>query len=295
MVIFDPKGGATFDMTVRYRTRCSDILVFAPLDQESACINILDTVHTFRDAQAVAKSHIAPGQMVRETATSLHFRELAGVLLQGGILHVLDTSRRKSMAGVLDFFTVTHEKLEDCLEDMISAKHSDPELHKLIVSMAREIQKVKDRELSGVWTTMMRGLHLYRDPNVARHTDTSDLDLDAVQYGPRPVTLYLVAPSPEELKQYHPLYRVVLDTLFRRLSLHPEESYKTDGRRVLVLANEFPAYGYMPRLEDGAATLRGYGIKLCLIAQDLEQFWNTYGKDTALWGNLHMKLFQPPQ
>jgi type IV secretion system protein VirD4 len=291
MLIFDPKGGATYRMTVQHRQRCSDVVVFAPLDEESACINVLETVHDFRDAQAIALSHLAPEQMVRETATSLHFRELAAVLLEGGILHVLDTSARRSMPGVLDFFTVTHDMLEDCLEAMITTTHSDPALHTLIASMAREIQKVKDRELSGVWTTMMRGLHLYRDPRVARHTETSAVDLDTLQYGARPVTLYLVAPSPEELKQYHPLYRVVIDTLFRQLTRHPEQAY---DRRLLVLANEFPAYGYMPRIADGAATLRGYGVKLCLIAQDLEQFWSTYGKETPLWGNLQIKVFHTP-
>lgn len=291
MLIFDPKGGATYRMTVQYRQACSEVVMFAPLHPHSICLNVLETVQGFRDAQAIALGHMAPAQMVRETATSLHFRELAAVLLAGGILHVLDTSRRRSMPGVLDFFTVAHEKLETCLDEMIQTTHSTPELHQLIASMAREIQKVKDRELSGVWTTMLRGLHLYRDPAVARHTDTSDLDLDALQYGPRPITLYLVAPSPEELRQYHPLYRVVIDTLFRQLTLHPEGTYP---RRLLVLANEFPVYGYMPRIADGAATLRGYGIKLCLIAQDLEQFWNTYGKDTALWGNLQTKVFHTP-
>ena len=97
---------------------------------------------------------------------------------------------------------------------------------------------------------------------------------------------------PRSCRQYHPLYRVVIDTLFRQLTLHPEGAYT---RRLVVLANEFPAFGYMPRIDDGAATLRGYGIKLCLIAQDLEQFWNTYGKDTALWGNLHIKVFHTPE
>jgi type IV secretion system protein VirD4 len=288
MVITDPKGGVTSQHTDAYRRSMSDVRVFAPLDAISERINILDTVDDFRSARAVANSLLAPAQMVRETPTSLHFRELAEVLLTGGMLHVLDTSARRSLAGVMEFFTITHETLEACLQDMIDTPHSDPDLHQLIASMAREIQKIKDRELSGVWTTTMRALHLFRDETLARNTDTSTVDLNDLQFGRRPMTLYLVSPSPEALAEYHPVYRVVLETIFRQLTSHPTGSYR---HRLLCSLNEFPAYGYMPRVEAGAATLREYGIRLFLIAQDLEQLWNVYGKGTPLWGNLHTKLF----
>jgi len=296
MLITDPKGGTTFNMTACYRGTISNLVVFAPLDEVSTKINVLDmirkgTTYAFRDAQAIAKSHCAPHQMVRETPTSLHFRELAEVLLAAGFLYTVSTSTRPSPAGTLEFFTVQYDSLEKCLAELIKSPHLAGEEQTLVSSMAREISQVKDRELSGVWTTMMRGLHLYREPTVARNTDTSDIDLNALQYGARPITMYLVAPSPEELQDYHPLYRVVVETLLRQLTMHPVQTYQ---HRLLILANEFPAYGYMPRIESGAATLREYGIKLCLIAQDLEQFWNTYGKDTALWGNLQTKVFHTP-
>lgn len=296
LLITDPKGGTTFNMTVRYRETCSDIVVFAPLEAISTHINVLDTIrkgttYAFRDARAIAKSLIAPEQMVRETPTSLHFRELATVLLAGSILYTVYTSRRPSLAGVLAFLTVEQASLSDCLDVLIKSPHLTGEEKALVSSMGNEIAQVKDRELSGVWTTTMRGLHLYREPTVARNTDTSDIDLNALQDGARPMTMYLVAPSPEELQDYHPLYRVVVETILRRLTLHPPGQPR---HRLLILANEFPAYGYMPRIESGAATLREYGIKLCLIAQDLEQFWNTYGKDTALWGNLQTKVFHTP-
>jgi type IV secretion system protein VirD4 len=289
MVITDPKDGQTWKQTVRYRASLSEVAAFAPLSASSDVrLNVLDTVHSFRDAQAIAQSLLAPEQMVKETPTSLHFRELAIVLLTAGILHVLDTALRRSLAGVMAFFTIAHDTLEDSLKAMIETPHSTPELHQLMVSMAREIEKIKDRELSGVWTTTMRALHLYREPNVARNTDTSTIDLDALQFGDRPMTLYLISPSPEELREFHPVYRVVLETLLRQCTTHPPNTYR---HRLLCCFNEFPAYGYLPRVDAGAATLREYGIRLFLIAQDLEQFWNVYGRGTQMWGNMRTKIF----
>jgi type IV secretion system protein VirD4 len=296
LLITDPKGGTTFEKTVRYRESFSDVVVLAPMAPTSTPVNVLDTIRqgstfAFRDAQAIAKSLTAPEQMVRETPTSLHFRELATVLLTGAILHTVHTATRPSLAGVLEFLTVQHDTLEKSLTMLIKSPYLTGETRTLVTSMAREIAQVKDRELSGVWTTTMRGLHLYRDPTVAKNTDTSGIDLNDLQYGTRPMTCYLVAPSPEELQDYHPLYRVIFDTILRQLTQH---DVGTHPRRLLICANEFPAFGYMPRIEQGAATVREYGIKLCLIVQDLEQFWNTYGKDTALWGNLQTKVFHTP-
>jgi type IV secretion system protein VirD4 len=288
MLIADPKGGVTLRQTERFRRGMSAVKVFAPLDRFSERINILDTVTDFRSARAVANSLLAPAQMVRETPTSLHFRELAEVLLTGGILHILHAYPRKSLAGVMEFFTVRHETLEACLEEMIDTPHPDPALHQLIGSMAREIQKIKDRELSGVWTTTMRALHLFRDETLAHNTDTSTIDLDALQFDEQPMTLYLVSPSPEALAEFHPVYRVVLETIFRLCTSHPPGTYR---HRLLCSLNEFQAYGYMPRVDAGAATLREYGIRLFLIGQDLEQLWNTYGKGTQIWGNIRTKMF----
>jgi type IV secretion system protein VirD4 len=284
MVISDPKD-VTRRQTEDYRAQVSDIVVFAPFSDESVDINVLDTIDDFRSLQAVTRSLMAPTEMVKETAVSLHFRDLAATLLGAGILHVIDTSPRKSLPGVLDFFTTTHERLEDCLEAMVDTPHSDPELHRLIVSMGREIQQVKDRELSGVWSTAMRTLHLYRDPEIVRHTERSTVDLRTLQYGERPVTLYLVSPTPDDLAAYHPIYRSVLGVIFRYSAA---TRYR---RRLLCVLNEFPAHGFMPEVDSGSATLRESGVRLFLVCQDLEQLWNVYGKGTQMWGNLHTKIF----
>jgi type IV secretion system protein VirD4 len=189
-------------------------------------INILDTVRVrtpkeFGDAQLIAQSLVAPEKMARESQTSLHFRELAALLLTAAILHVLYTSERKSLAGVWQFLTQQHDNLGAVLKTMTSTRHMSQGIHASIASMTRAIKNITgDRELSSVWSTAIRPLVLYNDPLVAASTDVSDFQLEDLQYGERSVSLYLIAPSPMELERLHPLYRVILDVAMQRLMEH---------------------------------------------------------------------------
>ena len=65
-------------------------------------------------------------------------------------------------------------------------------------------------------------------------------------------------------------------------------------RRLLVCAEELPAYGYMHSLNKGASDMAGYGIKGFYVVQDLDQFEDTYGTKNTIWGNTETKIFHAP-
>ena len=91
---------------------------------------------------------------------------------------------------------------------MAQTAHTASGVHQAIASMTTAISNISgDRELSSVWTTAIRPLVLYSDPLIAASTDTSTVNLDALQYAPEPLSLYLIAPSPMDLERLHPLYR----------------------------------------------------------------------------------------
>jgi type IV secretion system protein VirD4 len=300
LVMFDPKDGENYDISGRWRRGPGGkhpVYAFAPCQEVSARVNVLDTVRLrtrreFADAQVIAQSLVAPEKMVRESQTSLHFRELAGMLLTAAILHVLYTSNRKSLAGVWEFLTVRQNSLNDALKAMSSTRHLSQGVHSAIASLTRAIKNITgDRELSSVWSTAIRPLVLYNDPLIAAATDASDFDLNDLQYGPRPASLYLIAPSTRELERLHPLYRVVLDVLLKQLMEHKVRTWR---HRLLVCADELPAYGYTHAVEKGIAEAAGYGIKAFLVCQDLEQLWDVYGAHSAIWGNCKTKIFFAP-
>jgi type IV secretory pathway TraG/TraD family ATPase VirD4 len=273
------------------------LYAFTPRRPPQTRINVLDTVRLktskeFGDAQLIAQSLVAPEKMARESQTGLHFRELAALLLTATILHVLYTSRRKSLAGVWQFMTQQHDSLGAVLKTMASARHLSQGVHEAIASMTTAIKNITgDRELSSVWTTTIRPLVLYSDPLVAASTDASDFDLDELQYGPQPVSLYLIAPSPMELERLHPLYRVILDVAMQRLMEH---KVRTWSHRLLGVLDEIAWFGYTRAIDKGIAVKAGYGMKDLLVAQDFESLFDVYGPHTAIWGNARVKCFFAP-
>jgi type IV secretion system protein VirD4 len=297
VVVTDPKDGENYDVTAAWRQGLGPVYAFTPRRNPQTRINVLDTVRLqtskeFGDAQLIAQSLVAPEKLARESQTSLHFRELAALLLTATILHVLYTSPRKSLAGVWHFLTQQHTSLGAALKTMASARHLSHGVHEAIASMTTAIKNITgDRELSSVWTTAIRPLVLYSDPLVAASTDASDVDLDALQYGPAPVSLYLIAPSPMELERLHPLYRVVLDVAMHRLMEHKVRTWK---HRLLGVLDEIAWFGYTRAIDKGIAVKAGYGMKDLLVAQDFESLFDVYGPHTAIWGNCRVKIFFAP-
>jgi type IV secretion system protein VirD4 len=296
-LILDPKDGENYDVTAGWRRGLGPVHAFTPRREPHTRINILDTVRVrtpkeFGDAQLIAQSLVAPEKMARESQTSLHFRELAALLLTAAILHVRYTGQRQSLAGVWQFLTQQHDTLGVALKTMASSRHLSQGIHESIASMTRAIKNITgDRELSSVWTTAIRPLVLYSDPLVAASTDASDVDLNDLQYSDTPASLYLIAPSPMELERLHPLYRVILDVAMQRLMEHKVRTWQ---HRLLSVLDEVCWFGYTRAIDKGIAVKAGYGMKDLLVAQDFESLFDVYGQHTAIWGNCKVKVFFAP-
>jgi len=175
---------------------------------------------------------------------------------------------------------------------MVRTPHTSKGVHTAVLSFTRAIQNITgDRELSSVWTTAIRPLALYEDPMIAQSTNTSTIRLEDLQYGDRPLSLYLIAPSPMHLQRLHPLFRVIVEMAMLRLMDHPVRTWR---HRLLLCADELPQFGYARAVETGIAIMRGYGMKALLVTQDLPQLEETYGDNTAIWGNTDVKIFHAP-
>ena len=145
-----------------------------------------------------------------------------------------------------------------------------PLVHPVVASAAREVLNKSENERSGVLSTAMSFLGLYRDPTVAAVTSACDWRIaDLVDAG-RPVSLYLVVP-PSDISRTKPLIRLVLNQIGRRLTEKLEEQ-GTGARRhqLLMMLDEFPALGRLDFFETALAFMAGYGVRAFLIAQSLE-------------------------
>jgi len=305
-LIGDPKNGENYHASAAYRQQFGRVEAFAPYGPPQCCLNVEDTIRwgdprEFDDALTIGQSLTAPRKMARESEVSLHFRELAAMLLAAVQLHVGYTSAERSLSAVWRFLTQRKatkrgQNLLETLDLMSKTAHVPQGVHMAIATITNAIETISgDRELGSIWSTAIRPLILYNSPYVTASTETSTLDLRDLQYGPEPVSLYLLAPSPAAVKRLYPVYRVILDVALTRLMERAGQETPGDyTHRLLLTLDEFPTYGFIPTIDAEVATMAGYGIKGWFLAQDIPQLDETYGEDAPLWGNTDCKIFHAP-
>ncbi|MFF6656538.1 conjugal transfer protein TraG [Pseudomonas aeruginosa] len=290
VVVHDIKG-ENWSLTAGWRSRFSHCLLFNPTDSHSAAYNPLLEVrrgeHEVRDVQNVADILVDPdGALERRN----HWEKTSHALLVGAILHVLYAGEDKTLRGVANFLSDPACPFEATLHRMMTTKHLGDAPHPVVASAAREVLNKSDNERSGVLSTAMSFLGLYRDPTVAEVTSRCDWRIADLISAEHPVSLYLVVP-PSDISRTKPLIRLLLNQIGRRLT---ESLDGSDGiarrHKLLLMLDEFPALGRLDFFESALAFMAGYGIRSFLIAQSLNQIDKAYGQNHSILDNCHVRV-----
>ncbi|MCO5158273.1 MAG: conjugal transfer protein TraG [Aquamicrobium sp.] len=287
-IVHDIKG-ENWRLTAGFRARHGRVLLFDPTNVASAAYNPLLEVRRgeweVRDVQNISDVLVDPEGSLEKRS---HWEKTSHSLLVGAILHVLYAEKDKTLAGVAAFLSDPRRTIEATLDAMMATRHlGEAGPHPVVASSARELLNKSDNERSGVLSTAMSFLGLYRDPVVAAVTSRCDWRIADLIADPKPSTLYLVVP-PSDISRTKPLIRLVLNQIGRRLT---EDLHAKDRRhRVLLLLDEFPALGRLDFFESSLAFLAGYGIKSFLIAQSLNQIEKAYGQNNAILDNCHVRV-----
>jgi type IV secretion system protein VirD4 len=297
-VIHDLKG-ENWALTAGWRARFSDCLRFDPVSPQSVRFNpLLEVrrgVNEVRDVQNIADILVDP-EGARERRD--HWEKTAHALLVGAILHVLYAEEEKTLARVAHFLADPARSIRRTLWVMLTTNHIGsedmPRAHPVIASVARELLNKAENERSGVVSTAMSFLGLYRDPIIAATTAMSDFRIAELMGGPRPISLYLAVP-PSDLSRTRPLIRMLLNQIGRRLTeRHDLAKHKDERARLLLMLDEFPALGRLDFFESALAFLAGYGIRAFLVAQSLNQIDKVYGPNNAILDNCHVRVAFAP-
>ena len=286
-VVHDIKG-ENWTQTAGWRARFGRVLLFDPTDPASAAYNPLLEVrkgdNEVRDVQNIADILVDPeGALERRN----HWEKTSHALLVGAILHVLYAEADKTLAGVANLLSDPKRPIETTLRAMLTTPHLGETPHPVVASAARELLNKSDNERSGVLSTAMSFLGLYRDPVVARVTGQCDWRIADLVEGPAPTTLYLVVP-PSDISRTKPLIRLVLNQIGRRLTEDLDATARR--RRLLLMLDELPALGRLDFFESTLAFMAGYGVKAFLIAQSLNQIERAYGQNNSILDNCHVRI-----
>jgi len=278
-VIHDIKG-ENWKLTASWRSKFSHVLMFAPTNPNSQRYNpLLNIADILVDPE---------GSLERRT----HWEKTGHALLVGVILHVLYAEKDKTLAGCAAFLSNPQRSFESTLSRMMSANHlgtkSSPQTHPVVAQAARELLNKSENERSGVLSTAMSFLGLYRDPVVSTATATSDWRIADLIDGESPCSLFLIVP-PSDISRTKPLVRLTLNQIGRRLTEElPTKSQKRHD--VLMMLDEFPALGRLDFFESALAFMAGYGIRAYLIAQSLNQIEKAYGPNNSILDNCHVRI-----
>ena len=295
-VIHDIKG-ENWQLTSGWRSTFSHCLLFDPTNPASAKYNPLLEVrmgrNEVRDVQNIADILVDPeGALERRS----HWEKTGHALLVGAILHVLYAEEEKTLSRVASFLSDPARSFETTLREMMSTDHlgcgdaATPKVHPVVAQAARELLNKSDNERSGVLSTAMSFLGLYRDPTVAEVTSSCDWRIDDLVSADKPVSLYLVVP-PSDISRTKPLIRLVLNQIGRRLTEKLDGEIDGNARRqVLLMLDEFPALGRLDFFESALAFMAGYGLRAFLIAQSLNQIEKAYGPNNSILDNCHVRI-----
>ena len=228
-IVHDIKG-ENWSLTAGWRARFGRVLLFDPTNVLSAAYNPLLEVRRgeweVRDVQNIADVLVDPeGALERRN----HWEKTSHSLLVGAILHVLYAEADKTLAGVANFLSDPRRPIETTLrrDDDDAASGRQCGVHPVVASSARELLNKSDNERSGVLSTAMSFLGLYRDPVVAHVTRQCDWRIRDLVEGKAPASLYLVVP-PSDISRTKPLVRLILNQIGRRLT----EELESKGRRI---------------------------------------------------------------
>src|SRR5262249_2174268 len=140
---------------------------------------------------------------------------------------------------------------------------------------------------------------------------TSDFNIAQLNSLEHPVSLYIVVP-PSDIERLRPLVRLMLNQIGKRLceSMEPPARRpntdvlgtlradlvnaprvaRPQTHRLLYLVDEFPSLGRLPFFENAMTFAAGYGIKLFLVAQSLNQLDKHYGPNNSFLDNSQVQV-----
>ena len=300
LLAFDIKS-ELWEKTAGYRASRKQIAIrFDPtLKKGSARYNPLLAIPRSEEDVACAQdvADILVNPEGKETAGGERFFEdSARALLTGVILHALYTESQPSLGSCLRLLsspapveawkamqTAEHDPAKS--RGWLDREGRESATHPTVASAASRLLGMDIRTATGVQATAQSKLVLFEDPLICANTSGSDFRGEDLIGGDQPVSVYLTV-APSDLDRMRPLLRIVLNQITRQLT----REVRPGRRPVLLMLDEFTALGRLDFMHRGIGFFRGYGIRVFLSIQSLEQLFQIYGQHQSIGANCGVQV-----
>lgn len=272
ILCIDPKGENT-TITARYRKEIGqEVYTFDPwgitgLDQAS--FNPLDWLDKsspdlIDDARMLATTLVAD---VGVNEQDPHWNEEARELLAGLMVYVAiqGDGDKRTLITVRRYLNMKKSDLQGLLEHMSHSDAGDG----YVASVANRMAGKNDREFASVMATLQRHTHFLDSPGIQKSLQPSSFNMTDIKK--KAVTIYLVLPA-DKLTANARWLRLFVSMAVTAMA----RERKKPTRPVLFLLDEFAALGRLESISVAAGLMRGYGIKLWPILQDIQQLQAIY-------------------
>jgi type IV secretion system protein VirD4 len=286
VLVVDPKGDLA-EMTRLRRERANNKIVvlnpFGVNGLKSDGYNPLsvldpDDEEFPDDAMGLAES------LIRVEGREPHFSQSAQDLICALIMYAkVVLGDRASLLDVREMLAQRASALRDMISDRyvefrgrpimgmieVGEKNDYPEL----VAKASRFADIgpENRELSSVISTALTQTRWLDSRPVKR--DLAGASFDFGEMKERPWTVYLILPA-RRLVTHSTWLRLMITSVLQPLMKDTRKAKVP----VLLMLDEFAQLGHLPSIEQNIGLMRGYGVKLWTVLQDLSQAKHIYGE-----------------
>ena len=171
-------------------------------------------------------------------------------------------------------------------------------VHPKVAESASNMYNGAKETRASIMQTTQTSLDLYQNPLIKANTAISDFTVRDLLDPKQTVSLYLVL-QPNDVEKLRPLTRLFISTMMSKLVRDMDfgEGGGTTNvvkQRLLLMLDEFPQLRKMEQIENQLAICAGYGVKICIVAQNIGQLNQLYTKENGIAANCHVQIYFTP-
>jgi type IV secretion system protein VirD4 len=235
-------------------------------------VNPLTALDPASDRFIDAAKAIAEALIKTDDARDPYWPMAAQALIKGLLLGLRLHTDAATLGGVREMLGQPPKRFAETCRQLIETYGG--QCPALAPSLARFVEYTADnKELGAILGTALTQTDWLDSPEMKRNLRGEPFDFGTLKT--QPTTVYLILP-PEFLGSHGIWLRLMVSTILRPLLRSVEVGDKTVP--VLFMLDEFAQLGYMKIIEDSYALMRGYGVKLWTVWQDLTQAQQLYDK-----------------